>query len=330
MKYIYIIFIVISFTLLTGCNSKDDINLPDTQNTQKKKTESLQSEEPSFDNYESYIEYISKKPLFEPYYKTVFAFEEISGGISDVPIEKVKIMYNEMKSTFDYVTISEYPLVYRGYYDGETRFVDGYEDYQTDTESKVNENPMNSVGCDWEGNEILTTSLKTILLGESVFKHFDNSIEEGRNLQTSDFILKASDEPISIVLGNAYRNIYKVGDTISLELISKMMDFEVVGFYKPDISFSMEAGALHSINFDHTIVMPHFIPSYAPSSEAEVFQHAFHISELTSGYIKILEPFQKINEDTYNQTVDIMEKMAKRNGLPNLYKIPYWPVGFVW
>lgn len=152
----------------------------------------------------------------------------------------------------------------------------------------------------------------------------------GRNLQMSDFTLAAPNEPINVVLGSAYKDIYELGDMFSLELISEVMNFQVVGFYKSGVGFSNEVAAQNHVNFDYTIVMPHFIPNYEPVGEAAVFQHAFHIGELTSGYISIPESVEKIDEDDYNQTVKIMEEMAERNGLAGLYKIPYWPVGFVW
>lgn len=65
----------------------------------------------------------------------------ISGGTENVPIEEVKAMYDEMKTEFDYVLVSEYPLIYRGKYEGETNFVDGYEQYQSGEIS----NPVNVV-----------------------------------------------------------------------------------------------------------------------------------------------------------------------------------------
>ncbi len=219
--------------------------------------------------------------------------------------------------------MSEHPLVYRGDYEGETSFVDGFERYHTSRVDMKISNPVNVVSRDWEGNEFLTTPLKTVLLGESIFNGFDSSIEAGRNLQMSDFTLAAPNEPIRGVLGNAYKDIYELGDIFSLELFSEVMDFQVVGF-------SMDVGALQEVNFDHTIVMPHFIPDYEPVGEAAVFQHAFHIAELISGYISIPESVEKINDDTYDHTVAIMEEMAERNNLSSLYKIPYWPVGFVW
>lgn len=42
--------------------------------------------------------------------------------------------------------------------------------------------------------------------------------------------------------------------------------------------------ALEHVDFDYTIVMPHFIPDYKPV--LLVRQLFFHMAELTSGYIR--------------------------------------------
>ncbi|WP_312506587.1 hypothetical protein [Lysinibacillus sp.] len=336
LKLFYSIGGVMCIFLLAACSGTEGDSGADVEQTQSEtatpeKSQTEEAEKPtSFDSYEDYIDYIADVPNFEPYYKTVFAFEELSNGVTDVPIEEVKAMYDEMKTAFDYVLVSENPLFYRGKYDGDPSFVDGYEEYLAADPKMKTQNPINMVSFDWEGKEIMTTPLKTVLLGESVFNRFDDSIEEGRNLQISDFTLKEPDEPISIVLGNAYKEIYKIGDIIPLELISEVMNFKVVGFYKANVGFSMDVGALHTMNFDHTIVMPYFIPEYEPVGEAAVFQHAFHIAELTSGYIKIPEKVEEINEDTFDDTEIKVEEIAERNDLSGFYKIPFWPVGFVW
>lgn len=343
-KRILLISLTLLLVLTTGCvkenfdlveKIEDYVSISDEQEVLNqtvvpKESQDLVLEPQQWDDYEVYIKEISNIPGFEPYYKTVIAFEELPDGITSLPIENVKAMYDEMKNVFDYVLVSEHPLTYIGYYEGETSFVDGYEEYENNDFGMDIPNPVNIVWEDWGGNEIIETPLKTVLLGEGIFDRFDNSIEEGRNLQMSDFKLAAPNQPISVVLGNAYKGIYEIGDILSLGLISEVMNFQVVGFYESGVSFSMEVGALHDVNFDYTIVMPHFIPDYQPVGEASIFQHAFHIGELTSGYISIPEPIEEINDDTYNRTVEIIEEMAERNGLSGLYKIPYLPVGFVW
>ncbi len=347
IRHIHIIAAIMFLVVLTACSEKDDFSVPElqqpqidnvtdaqqtqTETVEPKKTQTTTLELPSFDDYEGYINYISNIPAFEPYYQTAFNFEGLSGGVTSVPIEEVKAMYNEMKTVFEYVLVGEYPLFYRGFYEGEINFVDGYEQYQNDAQTNMGiSNPINIVARDWEGNEFLTTPLKTVLLGESIFSRFDSSIEAGRNLLMSDFTLAAPNDPISVVLGHAYKEIYELGDIFSLELISEMMNFQVVGFYKSGAGFSKDIGALHNVSFDHTIVMPHFIPDYEPTGEAAVFQHAFHIAELTSGYISIPESIENINDETYDNTVANLEEMAERNNLSGLFRIGYWPMGFVW
>lgn len=340
-KHMRIISLIVLFIVLTGCSAINDISESDLQETQIETTVLDESQNQiqdtlTFDDLDGYVNYISNIQSFEPYYRTVFAFEELTGNVTDVPIEDVKAMYNEMKNVFNYVLLSERPLVYRGYYSGETSFVyeelflQGYESEQTTDVDMGISKVINVPSQDLEGNKFLITPLKSIWLGESVISRFDNSIEEGRNLQKSDFKLESPNEPISVVLGNAYKGIYEIGDIFSLELISDVMDFQVVGFYKPGTSFSMDVGALHDVNLDHFIVMSHFIPEYEPIDEATAFQHAFLIGELMSGYIYISEPVENINEEVFNKYESTMEEMAKKNGLSGLYKIAYWPVGFVW
>ncbi len=335
VKPIYFMIGMMLLVMLIACSKTDEVRVSDIQQTQTEtvvpeESQTMTLEPQTFEDYKDYINYISGIPAFEPYYKTVFAFEEVSGGITNVPIDEVKAMYEEMKSTFDYIHVAEYPLIYRGYYGRNTSFVDGYDQNQTSNAEMVTSNLINVVKQDREGNEILTTPLKTVLLSESIFDRFDDSIDEGRNLRTSDFTLSAPSEPISVVLGSAYKDIYELGDTFSLQMISEVMNFQVVGFYKAGVGFSNDVGAFHHVNFDHTIVMPHFIPEYEPVGEAAVFQHAFHLGELLSGYIRIPESIDKINDVTYDHTVDLMEEIAERNNLSGHYKIANWPVGFVW
>ncbi|WPK11153.1 hypothetical protein R6U77_14840 [Lysinibacillus louembei] len=301
---------MMSILLLSACGITDE-----TSGAEQPQTTT------TFEEYGEYISYSSTVP--EAYYQTVFAFEELESGVNTVPHKKVRAMYEEMKATFDYLLVNDYPLVYRGDYQGDTAFVDGYDQYQA---GKV-PNPMNVEARDWEGNPFLATPLKTLLLGDGVFQRFDQQIEEGRNLKITDYTLVTPDQPIPVVLGYAYKGIYEIGDTFSLELISEVMNFQVVGFYKQGTSFAMDT---QQVAFDYTIVMPHFLFEYEPVGEAALFQHAFHLAELTSGYIQIDKPFEAINDETYQQTVDMLEKMAERHNLSGLYKVATWPVGFVW
>lgn len=289
IRTIYTIGGIMFLVMLAACSVTDDDSVSDVQQTPtetvvREKSQTAAPEPPSFDNYEDYMDYLSDIPAFEPYYKTVFTFEEISGGTENVPIEQVKAMYDEMKTEFDYVLVSEYPLFYRGKYEGESNFVDGYEQYQSGEIS----NPVNVVSSDWEGNEILTTPLKTILLGEDTSKHFDSSIESGRNLQMSDFTLTAPNEPINVVLGSAYKDIYELGDMFSLELISEVMYFQGVGF-------SNEVAAQNHVNFDYTIVMPAFVQALVWIGMLSPFYHQPHMFQSSASTLNHASPFHLLS-----------------------------------
>lgn len=334
-KFIYLYIFIIFFMLLTSCNF--DENKSDTLNSSSIKTDNIYLEENlqttlsntttakkplTFDDYDSYINYIASLENFKPFYKMIFAFEQLPNGVESVPIENIKNMYKDLKDNFEYHVISESPLNYIGEYKGDTIFVHEYEKYKDAN--------VNIDWTDFDGKNVKTTPLKTVLLDENSYTYFDEHISEGRNFQSSDFILENSTDSISVILGDKYKDIYKIGDTFSLQLIAKIMNFKVIGFYKQNSNFSTDVGALNNIVFDDKIIIPYFIPNYKPMTRAENYQHSFHIAELTSGCVAINKPVKNIDDSIYNDYVKKIEELAHKNDLYNVYKFPYWPVGFMW
>jgi hypothetical protein len=240
-------------------------------------------------------------------------------------------MYNELNTNFDFITVvSQRPLWHIGFYESDNRFVHGYDRYQSAGANSGLTNPLNSVGRDIKGDEIITTPIMCVILCENSFSRFDLNVAEGRNFLISDFSHNSPGEPVPVVLGSAYTGIYELGDVFSLMYLSAPMDFQVVGFYEQGLRFSMAAGAREDVNLDYNIIMPYFIPMYEPVGEDAIFQHGFHIAELTSGYIAITENIAEINDDTHARYMAIVEQMAEKHGLAGLYLSPLWPVGFVW
>lgn len=355
IKFIIFIISILLFTLLAACASVDSIE----QNAFAKADEAaiidyglFRNNRPSLstkDNiicnendlvtddtpklspediidFESYKQYITEVSCFMPYYKLIFDFSALSGGVLSVPTDDVIGMYNELCTAFEYINVvSHRPLYYLGNYEGDTRFIYNYEWYQ----ATGNHNPHNSVGRDRSGNEIVTTPIKTVIMCERSVSRLDNYISKGRNLHTSDFFLMSPDEPISVVLGSAYSSINELGDIFSLVYLNVVLDFKVVGFYEQDINFSMDAGALKEVNVDYSIIMPYFVPMYEPEGEDAVFQYKYHVAELISGYIAIAESISEINDDTHAKYITFVEEIAKRYGLSGMYISPLWPVGFV-
>lgn len=335
-KVVYGMSLFLILSMITGCDGikQEDVSQKQ-QNTEKNiqtsnKPEQLEDITFQSGDIDSYMQYIKSVPDFEPYYRIVFAFEKLPNGISSLPFENVKSMYQEIRTSFDYVLVGEQPLCYVGNYTGDTKFVDGYEEYLHADAKEKTQNPINISGHDWFGKEIIVTPMKTVMLGEDVCKRFDVNIEQGRNLDSIDFVLKSPDDSIPVVLGYEYMETYELGDTFSLELISKVMNFEVVGFYKKDTKFSMDIGALHEVDLNQAIVIPHLMFGYEPTDEQELYQHAFIAGEKLSGFMAITDPVEKIDDHTYQKYEKTLDEIAKRNQVDGLYTFPYWPLGFVW
>lgn len=284
------------------------------------------SESKMFNNMGEYMKYVSETvDGIEPYYNIVFAFDSLPEGLSSLPFSDVKEMYEDIRKTFDYDIVGTQPLSYHGTYTGDKYYVDGYDDTKDDLEKYIN-----VISYDFDGNQYTETPLRTVMLGEDTFDKFDYKIQTGRNLQKEDFILNSRTDTIKTVLGDSYRDYYHIGDVFTLDLISYPMSFEVVGFYKPNVSLRMDVEAKKRVDFDHAIVIPHLFFHYEPEGEAEEFQHAFLTGEKISGYIKIEEEIKDIDEKTFERYEDQMNKIAKKYGLSDSYVMAFRPVGFIW
>ncbi len=300
--------------LSAGCATKEDNSLKDT------------SEIVLSGDIGEYMDYVDKTVEgFEPYYNIVFAFENLPKGFLDFPSSDIQDMYEDIRKTFDYDIVSTQPLSYRGTYTGDKCYVDGY-----DAEKDNSKECINVASYDYDGNQYTETPLKTVMLGEDTFGKFDDKIQIGRNLQKEDFLLNSRTDKIKVVLGNNYINTYKIGDVIKLDLVAYPMSFEVVGFYKPNVSLKMDVAAQKKVEFDNAIIIPHLFFNYEPEGEDERFQHIFLTGEKISGFIKIEEDINDIDEKTFERYEDQMKNIAEKYELSDLYVMPYRPVGFVW
>lgn len=300
--------------LAPGCTMEEDSNMENGY------------ESAEFQDIGEYMDYVDETVEgFEPYYNMVFAFEKLPGGLSSLPFSDVKGMYEDIRKTFDYDMVGTQPLSYRGTYTGDKSYVDEYDNTKENSEKYIN-----VISYDYDGNTYTETPLKTVMLGEDTFDKFHDRIQEGRNLQKEDFILKSRTDTIKTVLGNSYRDSYQIGDVFTLDLMSYPMSFEVVGFYQPNVSLKMDVEAKKKVDFDHAIVIPHLFFDYEPEGEAETFQHAFLTGEKISGFIKIKEEITEIDEKTFEHYEDQMKKIAAKHGLSNSYVMAYIPVGFIW
>ena len=106
------------------------------------------------------------------------------------------------------------------------------------------------------------------MIGKTLYSEFDDYIEEGKNFSSEDFIVNNSEQEINVILGNSYKDIYKIGDELNLSLHEKPLKFRVIGFLKKDIEkFSSKSEK----NLNETIIMPFYDINYVPNDEIDEF-----------------------------------------------------------
>jgi hypothetical protein len=279
-----------------------------------------------FENFEAYISYLASVRGLGAYYHTVFRFERLPGGrVVNTPLANVIAMYEEMSAAFEFVSLgSHHFLGYLGNY------THGADFMRIPLGSSVEAEMNRWVENDGHGNSFYYTPLKAMILSASAFHRFDGHIASGRNLQASDSRISRN-EPISILLGAAYKGIYELGDILTLHYINIVMDFQVVGFLNPDVDFWFGLGAHENVLLDYRIVMPQFIPDFEPVGGAEIWTFAFHIGELLSGFIAIESAVSEIREEyTWLQYKEVLEDIAARHSLSDIVGIDVLPFGIIW
>ena len=165
------------------------------------------------------------------------------------------------------------------------------------------------------------------MIGKTLYSEFDDYIEEGKNFSSEDFIVNNSEQEINVILGNSYKDIYKIGDELNLSLHEKPLKFRVIGFLKKDIEkFSSKSEK----NLNETIIMPFYDINYVPNDEIDEFYQKVYYTQKNEGRIKlkeseinkIIQNVQNI-ENIYYDYLEKVEKVSKKNGL--LFSIPICP-----
>lgn len=93
-------------------------------------------------------------------------------------------------------------------------------------------------------------SIKSILIGDGYLKKHNLSIDIGRGFTSEDFYFTQS---IPIILGSSYRNIYSLGDNITIIYYGEVYTGSVIGFLSKD-SFIEHEG--FTMQIDDYIITP--------------------------------------------------------------------------
>ncbi len=148
---------------------------------------------------------------------------------------------------FDYYMMYNQP-VYVADYKGSEKNIYGYE-------NKVDVNNDKVILVDKKGVERTSTNLKGFWIGENVLDDFKLKLLEGEGFSKDDFILKDSNNNISVILGSNYNDIYNVGDKIYISFVFAEREAEIIGFLEEGSNVYYSGDY---INLDRYVIMPIF------------------------------------------------------------------------
>jgi len=166
-----------------------------------------------------------------------------------------------------------------------------------------------------EGNKIVLTPLKTYMIGKLYQDELKNYIEEGRNFENDDYIINDPNQKVSIILGNEYKDVYKLGDVITISLHEKPLKFKVIGFFEKNTKIYINGEYL----FDQSIIMPYYNISYDPVDDTDEIYQKIYYSQKNEGFIKINEENTDDIETVKANYINKVEELARKYDL--LYTI---------
>jgi len=177
----------------------------------------------------------------------------------------IQATYDELAGMEGYRELYPVLLQIIGEYQGERKFIDEYENIPEDEIDSYIEQEV----LDDAGNEIKVTNIKAAILSEKMAKEYsiDRQITAGEMFNQEDYQL--GEQQVSILLGYAYRNQYKIGDIIDSLYNGIKMEFKVKGFLEEG-AFVDWGGQILSL--DYYIILPAFQVSekqYSTGSEQE-------------------------------------------------------------
>ena len=170
--------------------------------------------------------------------------------------------------------LKDYQMLYNELVTLDSNMASYYEVYLQYLEnSGVNENLYYDYETDALSSE--TKAIKCIQIGKTVSELGDISIFQGRSFINSDYIY--NDTVIPIIIGNNYKDIYRVGDILELNYLYKQANFEIIGVACSDTNIRIGD---YTYILDDYIIMPSFD---LPLGASEDDMLKIHYANKTSG-----------------------------------------------
>lgn len=334
-----LVIIFILLLLLTSCNSNIEKNKVTKENTRSEnsiireidKEEDVNekvlrdSEKIEADkSFDQYTEKISSIEDFNPHFKTAFRFENLEEKNDSHWQEKVRACLDDINKEFDYFIFKNQSLSFVGNYKGEDKFLE----YYVDSDEKIPQvfKPVKNEPIQIQSGKIYHLSLiKGYSMSKSLADMFSNDIAEGRNFVEEDFFIKSIDEPIKVILGHNYKDIYEIGDSFEMGKPEARFTYEVIGFYKPGVNIISDYASAQETVFDNYIIAPHYLPTFTSENPDLSFEIDFQIGSSLDGYIKIEEPMDKISPELFESYEERLNKILLANDLEKMISFAYFP-----
>lgn len=152
--------------------------------------------------------------------------------------------------------------------------------------------------------------LNAIQVSDGFFNTFQLALEAGSKFSAEDYFGDGKTE-IPVILGNAYKNFYSVGDRIeSVEYLYKNYDFLVVGILKEN-SYYINQGNTKLL--DYMMVMPSRIYLNDPLPNTVDYMSQFALYTQKTDGVFVLD-----NEQSFADMSTWVHEVAKKNGIYNL------------
>lgn len=188
-------------------------------------------------------------------------------SLFDAPdgLSRLKEFYAELNKAVDRVEYHPQSLEYVGTYAGDAKFSAS--------------GSVNDLGDDNNYH----TSLKTLMVGRSIYDAFDDVIEVGCNFQEEDFTVEAVTDVIPIILGYDYMGIYDVGDELLLSLHTQPLKFQVIGFLQKNAVLHFN----RDIPLDQHIIVPFYDIAYEPTDAVNEYYQEIYYSQKCEGFVSM-------------------------------------------
>ncbi len=96
---------------------------------------------------------------------------------------------------------------------------------------------------------------------ENAFNHYDLGVSIGRPFEHEDFTLRSDQKTIPLLLGDAYKPYFDVGDTFDADFVYYKLSVQVIGFLNPRsdlVSDQFLPIDGHPVSLDYAMVYPLF------------------------------------------------------------------------